>query len=122
MSQLKKEFLTKEQALRLKDLGFFEPCIGVYRNGEIVITTDPKDHYYYEDSAVTYSQAFRWFRENHGINSYIKHECPDVEPYYEYVIDEDVFDMFDTYEEAEVACIDKLIEIVKEQKDDSKKT
>lgn len=111
MSQLKKEFLTKEQALRLKDLGFFEPCIGVYRNGEIVITTDPKDHYYYEDSAVTYSQAFRWFREKYKLHSTITS------------ISQESWQWHITRPgESLDACIDKLIEIVKEQKDDSKKT
>jgi hypothetical protein len=71
-------------------------------------------------SAPLYQQAFRWFREKHNIESYIKrgrkfktlidyqiHICNnDVLPYFG-------LDHYDTYEEAELACLKKLIEIVK---------
>jgi hypothetical protein len=67
--------------------------------------------------APTFSQAFRFFREKYKLDSYVKHEAPDVEAYYEIVIGDDVFDVqYDTYEEAELACLRKLIEIVKQKK------
>lgn len=61
--------------------------------------------------APLYQQAFRWFREKYGINSYI---LPD--PSFEFrIIDRDhCIESFKTYEKAELACLRKLINIVKE--------
>jgi hypothetical protein len=67
-------------------------------------------------TAPTFSQAFRFFREKYKLDSYVKHEAPDVEAYYEIVIGDDVFDVqYDTHEEAELARLKKLIEIVKQK-------
>ena len=70
-------------------------------------------------SAPTFSQAFRWFREKYGYDISIK-KCTPSEYKFEieqlfvegdnyYFIDF----VFKTYEEAELACLKKLIEIVK---------
>lgn len=117
---MNKEFIPYEQALALKELGFDEPCFGYYGSHQIYFwTVKTAGHYDNDNNALPaplYQQVFRWFREKHGIQSYIRHEQPDVEPYYDFIIEEDVFDvMKDTYEEAESACIDKLIEIVKQK-------
>jgi hypothetical protein len=66
--------------------------------------------------APTFSQAFRWFREKHRLSGLVeigRHE-------YSFVIFNESQDsreitsyMNGTYEEAELACIIKLIEIVK---------
>lgn len=61
----------------------------------------------------TYFQAFRWFREKYKKFSFI-----DKNAYgkYYYDIQGEIFfdeDYFKTYEEAEIACLRKLIEIVK---------
>lgn len=125
---LENEFVPYEQALALKELGFDELCFGWYQHKLIV----DKEYSILEFekcknkeswitgnhcSAPTFSQAFRWFREKYNSYSYIRHECPDVEPYYDFVINEDGYDvMKDTYEEAELECLKKLIEIVKEKK------
>jgi hypothetical protein len=72
-------------------------------------------------SAPTFSQAFRWFREKYGYDLTIK-KCTPSEYKFEieqlfvegdnyYFIDFS----FNTYEEAEVECLKKLIEIVKEK-------
>ena len=112
--------------MELKKLGFNEPCFTYYKNDqlsdilELVKNSEMENvnneiHNYI--SAPTFQQAFRWFREKYKLQSYIRHECPDVEPYYDFVIDEDVYDvMKDTYEEAELECLRKLIEIVKNGK------
>lgn len=69
-----------------------------------------------EERIMEQALVLRWFREKYGLQSYIRHECPDVESYYDFVINEDVYDvMKDTHEEAELACLRKLIEIVKEK-------
>jgi hypothetical protein len=70
-------------------------------------------------SAPTFSQAFRWFREKYGYDVTIKKCTPSkykfeieqlfVEGDNYYFIDFS----FDTYEEAELECLKKLIEIVK---------
>lgn len=116
---LKEDFLTRLQADAVKELGFFKPCIGVYRDDDVVITVNPKDHYYYEDSAPTKSQVFRWFREKYDFDiPYIqKLRKLGVVFYYCQVPNTDISFRVTSYEEAESACIDRLIEIVKEQKD-----
>jgi len=127
-----KEFIPYQQALDLKELGFNERCVAYY-------TADTKqlalvqgysnlmfaDYVHLANTVKSvpcplYQQAFRWFREKYALDSYIRHEAPDGEAYYDIVIGEDVFDlMCDTYEEAELACLIKLIEIVKDGKSKS---
>lgn len=118
---MEKEFVSYELALELKELGFDEPCfayatmeykyvihcgIGFKVHKESDLPTKPF-------GVPTWQSAFRWFREKYKLDSYIRHECPDVELYYDFVIDEDVFDVMCDYEEAELECLKKLIEIVK---------
>jgi hypothetical protein len=67
-------------------------------------------------TAPTYSQAFRWFRGKYGLHYYIT--THDETDYEWYVYDKDQNDWEDdttqaTYEDAELACLRKLIEIVK---------
>lgn len=61
------------------------------------------------------SMVFRWFREKYKIQSLIQEYLLNT---YMYTIDDGInSDIsvvgFETYEEAESACIDKLIELVK---------
>lgn len=120
---MENEFVTYEQALQLKELGFDEPCFGKY---DIHGSFDHKLFYHNHDSetslncsAPTYSQAFRWFRENYKLHSYIHSD-------YSWNISGGIWDLnghigsrYDwdsnphtTYEEAEQACLTKLIEII----------
>jgi hypothetical protein len=66
--------------------------------------------------APLFQQAFRWFRDNHkhngiveGCKKYGFEWCiyPDIEYYIKPP------NNFNTYEEAELACLTKLIEIIK---------
>jgi hypothetical protein len=63
----------------------------------------------------TYSQAFRWFREKHGLNSFVYHYGEDDILHiinFAYNINNNIFESdFKLYEEAELACLKKLIEI-----------
>ncbi len=105
---MNKEFIPYEQALELKELGFDEPCYYDYNfGGEITnkwaIGLVP---------APLYQQSFRFFREKYALDSYIYYD--KVIKLYTYFICEEGFEeLYDTYEEAELACLKKLIEIVK---------
>ena len=105
---MEKEFTPYEQALALKELGFDEPCFGVYtvNNRNLFIVTPIKDESFGYLNTPTFSQAFRWFREPK--NGSYNH----LDFMYEYLKDDSV-----TYEEAELECLKKLIEIVKNKKE-----
>ena len=119
---MEKEFVPYEQALALKELGFNEPCLaihsinlmtenedwelrigGVWKNQELVDSI----------KAPTFSQAFRWFREKYFKMCFVYY---DVEYKFCFCIGyNDKTKGFKTYEEAELACLIKLIEIVKKK-------
>jgi hypothetical protein len=125
---MKKEFIPYEQALELKELGFDEPCFGRYDGRD-----ENKGKIWYEMPNLgkgwipvkdvlspLYQQAFRWFREK----SFICHVTNDLsdscyDEIYVYVMTKGYGDLIDrseeyrTYEEAELACLKKLIEIAK---------
>jgi len=65
-------------------------------------------------SAPTFSQAFRWFRKTHKLGAIVSQFGYGIEDEYGqiiYNIDDDEKPL--CYEEAEIACLIKLIEIVK---------
>lgn len=75
-------FPPRSLADKVKDLGFNEPCIAVYMDnhiqnpipGGIKITDNPKDHYYYEDSAPTYQQVVDWLRKKYKLNCVVERD------------------------------------------------
>jgi len=144
---MEKEFIPYEQALALKELGFDEPCFGLYENKKIgyswetsqgIVTpiTYRRNSKFVEHilskgdcTSPTFSQSFRWFRENHNLmfqiyylrnGNYAVLIHRTTSEYMDLVdqikpssgcVDE-VVDCY-SYEEAELACLIKLIEIVK---------
>ena len=133
---MEKEFVNYNQALKLKPLGFDEPCFGFYQleYGEIrPIMVDDDEQYRltgyrtcknseipnHYTSAPTFSQCFRWFREKYNLYHTI-----DKQGYWFFQIkkDEGFGDLtevivtydYNSYEEAELACLDKLIEVVEQ--------
>ena len=122
-----KEFVKYEIALELKELGFNEDYFGFYwfngsSNRWVLETKEYEDEYSKTISAPTFSQAFRWFREKcdlHGKvgiyhfieNTYCYNIVSKNVPHYIHKESQ-----FETYEEAELECLRKLIQIVKEQK------
>ena len=127
-----KEFVTYEVALALKELGFKDYyCFGEWQNLKIGknLSIYQEDNHIYdvpvlaaEIRAPLKQQIFRWFREKYGwyanLSSWIHEE--EIGIYHEYEIygnPNGVYGdgKYDTYEEAENACIDKLIEIAKQQ-------
>lgn len=126
---MKKEFVTCEQALALKKLGFIEPCFGYYNIDPYLPKpafnlVRPFDHEWCLPVPLK-SQVFRWFRENYFLDSEIYLQEELGHKFYHYLILQLVRGniewktkntiKFKTYEEAEDACIDKLIELVKQQ-------
>lgn len=120
---MKKEFVPYELSVKLKDLGFDEECFGVYIVNQLMITNDS----IYNSTDVptvkspTISQAFRFFRERYNaVCEIIRKEDGNHSEFIGWVyIDNrkiDVVSYWDskTYEEAELACLEKLIEIVKQ--------
>ena len=85
-------------------------------------------------NAPLYQQAFRWFREKYKLSCFIELIDNSKHYYFDFTIcdsknrdwdDMNCFDSckriyddgkFGTYEEAELECLKKLIEIVKEKK------
>jgi hypothetical protein len=139
---MEKEFVPYEQALALKEIGFNEPCFACYNvlnENKLSLSTiysfSPKNatnsNFKFNTYAPSYSQAFRWFRENHSLDEIIQREKVKndgewvVTDYYMYSINDKGeyplslgFDLKEnaTYEEAELECLKKLIEIIKEWK------
>jgi hypothetical protein len=119
---MKKEFIPYEQALALKELGFDEPCVGYYENDVLILCYDSKQDYelLLNCAAPLYQQAFRWFREKYRLDGKPEYFLND---WYCFIINdmkgEDnsrrLFTEFPSYEEAELECLKKLIEIVKEK-------
>ena len=137
------EFIPYEQALALKELGFDEPCFGFYNHQGILILMNQEDELniqVYKNSYVKlgkqysaplYQQAFRWFREKHNIQGYIysstvRGNVEKTKQFTGYIwningidipfLSTDARDeLHDTYEEAELECLKKLIEIVKQK-------
>jgi hypothetical protein len=123
---MKKDFVPRQQSLELKELGFDEECFGFYDSEDLYISTAPhsngnRNSSFIEPdktnnpkiSAPTFSQAFRWFREKYGYLPFID---MDNYSYYRFNIykGRGISEApFETYEEAEIACLNKLIEIVK---------
>ena len=111
-----KDFVPYQEALELKQLGFDEPCFGWFASDRTLVkeVTEKSDF----TLAPTYSQAFRWFREKHNLKSCImfRTSMEDNKEYYDWLIkgQEVVYRHFNTYEEAELACLKKLIDLTKD--------
>ena len=122
---MEREFVPYDLALELKELGFKEECLAVYcGESEIRFRVLEKNTFINNKSswvtAPTFSQAFRFFREKYGLHYIIcKNIQMDGYGYREVILipymEENENTIFKTYEEAELACIRKLIEIAKEQ-------
>jgi hypothetical protein len=102
---MKTEFVTYEQAITLKQLGFNERClVGFSYEGDKLLAEAPLKQ-----------QVLRWFREQHNLVSWIY--IGNVDRFFYTIVEGGRFvvdhKVYPTYEEAEMACIDKLIEVVK---------
>ena len=129
---MEKEFVTYELAVRMKALGFSEVCFTYFIDGFIQPALNPKDYTYFKEMseinknmlnyqyvlAPTWQSAFRWFRDNYfmyhqifkgyGWEGIIR-ESNNTES----ILWHD--GTYNTYEEAELECVKKLIEIVEQK-------
>jgi hypothetical protein len=129
---MNKEFVPYEPSLALKELGFDEPCILLYRGLDTQPVcqmgygfkteknSDYNDETNYWLTVPTYSQAFRFFREKYGLyhsigldNSLENNINCDYQIINHSQSISELETSFKSYEEAELACLIKLIEIVK---------
>lgn len=123
-----KDFIPHKEALELRELGFDEPCFGLFvRDKTRFVKEMPNQNecetYFGGILAPTFSQAFRWFREKYGLihniqMSGIQSISYDIRKLTEHHYKTIEFsfcslDGANTYEKAELACLIKLIEIVK---------
>jgi len=116
-NNMNKEFIPYEQALALKELGFDEPCFGLYHNDKTFYPTQCKSHEQFHGqicSAPLYQQAFRWLlllvnKDKHFTN---KWKISYNEDYYSLFLGGCNMEVF----KAELDCIKYLIEIVKKLK------
>jgi hypothetical protein len=135
-----KDFVPYQEALELKQLGFDEPCFGKWlsslqsnwKDYELILEMgmneefeDNRNVYLLQEacSAPTYSQAFRWFREKYDLfgcidlqacspsHWFIRIDKIEINDYLYHSEDKNV--KYNTYEEAELACLQKLIELAK---------
>jgi hypothetical protein len=139
---MEKEFIPYEQALALEELGFDEPCFGRYYYKELYPMLNPNSGetelvfefgQYVKQTEVTilaplYQQAFRWFRDKYNLRGFIGFR-PNVKQFDYHIYDmslsgkeyvkQRTMEEFNkdpkvgTYEEAELECLKKLIEAVK---------
>lgn len=143
---MNKQFIPYDLALKLKDLGFDEPCLACYNTdkhffirhmGNCLAADD-----YERNSGINpdfgiftcplWQQAFEWFREKyslfHNIWNYTHGEPTNLLPNgFTFSIDEDWITIvgkkedgyfekyYPTYEEAQEACLIKLIAIVQDE-------
>lgn len=163
---LESEFVSYAEALEMKELGFDEPCFAYFSLSHVSENytfhicgeyTHYRDHYInfignglrnsdlkvYPTgrlkmcmTAPLWQQAFRWFREKHGLLHEISpnmacrisflnksiHIMNDVHGEirafnHKHLTDEDGEELFfKSYEEAQLACLRELIKIVKDGK------
>jgi len=114
---MNKEFILYEQALELKQLGFDEKCLAYYLADTLFTSND----IVYNSTnipiikAPLYQQAFRWFREKYELSSWIYNSHLD-KYFYTILMNGRIVkanEQSTTYEEAELECLKKLINLVK---------
>ena len=126
---MNKEFIPYKEAFELKQLGFDEPCLSYYEGESFSYHLASIKGDDYIIPAPLFQQVFRWFRDKKLSDMCV---CryqgrDDGGVYYYYSITKDFGieetrhfkEGFFTYEEAELECLEKLIEIVKEGKNEN---
>ncbi len=118
------EFIPYEQALELKELGFKYGCQRFYNKNKKIkwsFANGLGQEYFNQSDAVAaplYQQAFRWFDENTSFQGFVIASLKEGHFDWE-ILNLDTEEKIECKEyyhtrlEAELACLKKLIEIVK---------
>ena len=130
---MEKEFVPYELAVKLKELRFDKPCITCYDKLKM-IASHGKNVFDYKNyntsgymvSRPTFSQAFRWLLKEYNLYAII---IPTVTMHWTFktmTVVEDIVEVppynhvdandYSIHEEAELACLEKLIEIINNTK------
>ncbi len=120
------DYIPFEQALELKSLGFYEKCSKFFKSDGSQHSSPINYNYNFRTgdlvSSPLFSQVFRWFREKYkNLHGSIEQTNSYKDEYTVYIgmfgyIEGNLKDepkVFISYEEAELECLKKLIEIVK---------
>lgn len=93
---MEKLFVSYEIALKVKELGFIEPCFGEYRQWDgcnpylhIEGFNNSKGRFTVECSAPLYQQVIDWFREKHNILITVIPDKENNKTCFHYIIDRD---------------------------------
>jgi len=122
---MEKEFVPYELALRMKQLGFDEECFAVYFDKVHLHTVPSMKNDVSLSRYVTaplFQQAFRWFDYTTECSGFIvpsmEEGCFDwsIQNYTDYQLSIESDEFYRSREEAELACLEKLIEIVENNK------
>lgn len=127
---MENEFVPYQPSFELKELGFNEPCIAKYISRQFAMNVAGKWYKHNSNeittgwvSAPLWQQAFRFFREKYGIEGQVKSWKEKGGIIWHYSVQKigepSIFRSIDcaapTYEEAQLACLLKLIEITKQK-------
>ena len=125
---MKDLFVSNEQAIQVKELGFNEPCLRVGNpNGHTlwkfmdVLDVDGVDigdviKEKFDDRFVEIPlkvQVFKWFREKGFVICLDSHSVTEHEFYIKWSDKSMLSNLYEKYEDMEDECITKLIEIIK---------
>ena len=131
---MEKEFVSYEIALKLKELGFDEPCFTYYyeltSNLRTHLAIDIRNAWTYSGNkklgftlAPLYQQVFKWFRNKYSIDFsintiYSRYNDNTTKKYSGVIDNKTVFinvGFYETYEEAELAGLQKMIKIIEKE-------
>lgn len=123
---MNKEFVIYRQGLKLKELGFDEPCLAFYEANlmdeklkfSLSYVTDQTAFLCQICSLPLWQQAFDWFRTKHGLHAVF---IPTADGKYVWQVrwfveglqKDTAWEACLSYEKAQTQCLDKLIEIIK---------
>jgi hypothetical protein len=131
---MEKEFVSYGIALKLKELGFNEPCITYYyeltSNLRTHLGVDILNAWTYKGNkklgftlAPLYQQVFKWLRNKYDIDfsvltTYSRYNENTSKKYSGVINNKTVFinvGFYETYEEAELAGLQKMIKIIEKE-------
>jgi hypothetical protein len=127
---MESNFVSYDRALALKELDFDEPCLDyyykVYKEDTIELWRFSKTQWPDTSHPIVWAplkqQVFKFFREKYELYYTIRPVRGSKKYGFVFSIYSENDDINETYEEAENACIDKLIEIAIETAKNLKET